>query len=80
MRPGQAERRAQVYVRRHESIFAVLDVAAVTGKRFQRRLVYAEFGRLLDLIERTPTDLDVHVVLDNHPKGGVRRLAVTPES
>lgn len=65
MRPGQAERR-----KRHgtTSLFAALDVKAgtVVGKCMSRHRA-TEFRKFLDEVERNvPTDLDVHVIMDNY--------------
>jgi len=69
MRPGQAERRAHDYTRHGvTSLFAALDVATgrVIGKCYPRHRS-AEFRRFLDRIEAAvPTDLEVHVVMDNY--------------
>ncbi len=68
MRPGQIERRTHDY-KRHgtTSLFAALDVK--TGKvlgQLHRRHRSVEFRRFLDAIEdNVPTDLDVHVIMDN---------------
>ena len=68
LRPGQAERRTHDYVRHGTtSLFAALDVKAgtVIGRCFPRHRA-AEFRRFLDDIEAAvPSDLDVHLVLDN---------------
>ncbi|MGH8164350.1 MAG: IS630 family transposase [Rhodanobacteraceae bacterium] len=68
MRPGQAERRTHDY-KRHgtTSLFAALDVKAGTiiGKCMPRHRAN-EFRRFLDTVEKNvPTDLDIHVVMDN---------------
>jgi transposase len=68
MRRGQAERRTHDY-KRHgtTSLFAALDVKAGTiiGRCMPRHRA-SEFRRFLDEVERTvPTDLDIHVVMDN---------------
>jgi len=69
MRPGQAERRTYDY-KRHgtTSLFAALDVA--TGKiigELHRRHRSTEFRKFLDRIAaEVPTDLEVHLVLDNY--------------
>ena len=73
MRPGQVERRTHDYVRNGiTDLFAALNLA--TGQvihqlRPQHRAV--EFRKFLEAIdESVPTDLDVHVILDNsstHP-------------
>jgi transposase len=69
MRPGQVARHTHDY-RRHgtTSLFAALDIA--TGKvigQLHRRHRSLEFRRFLDRIEgEVPTDLDVHLVLDNY--------------
>ncbi len=69
MRPGQVARRTHDY-KRHgtTSLFAALDIATgrVIGKCFPRHRA-AEFRRFLDEIEaNVPTDLDVHLVMDNY--------------
>src|SRR3974390_203245 len=69
MRPGQAERRTHDY-KRHgtTSLFAALDVKAgtVVGKCMSRHRA-TEFRRFLDDVERNvPTDLDIHVIMDNY--------------
>jgi len=68
MRPGQAERRTHDY-KRHgtTSLFAALDVKAGTiiGTCMPRHRAQ-EFRRFLDTVEKhVPTDLDIHVVMDN---------------
>ncbi len=69
MRPGQVERRTYDY-KRHgtTSLFAALDVA--TGKvigELHRRHRSTEFRTFLDRIDaEVPTDLEVHLVLDNY--------------
>ena len=79
MTVGYPERRTHDY-RRHgtTSLFAALDVA--TGKvigECHRRHRSQEFERFLNTIEATvPTDLDVHLVLDNygtHKTARIRR-------
>ena len=69
MRPGQAERRTHDYTRHGTtSLFAALDVKAGTiiGKCMRRHRAQ-EFRKFLDQIERNvPTDLDIHVVMDNY--------------
>jgi transposase len=66
---GSAERRTHDY-RRHgtTSLFAALDVA--TGKvigECHRRHRSQEFVQFLETIEaRVPTDLDVHLIVDNY--------------
>jgi transposase len=76
MRPGQIERRTHDY-RRHgtTSLFAALDVR--TGKvlgQLHRRHRSIEFRRFLDAIEHNvPTDLDVHVIMDNY---GTHKTAI----
>ena len=69
MRPGQAERRTYDY-KRHgtTSLFAALDVASgkVIGE-LHRRHRSTEFRQFLDRIDaEVPTDLEVHLVLDNY--------------
>ena len=69
MRPGQAERRTHDYARHGTtSLFAALDVA--TGKvigELHRRHRSTEFRTFLDRIDaEVPTDLEVHLVLDNY--------------
>lgn len=69
MLPGQLERRTHDY-KRHgtTSLFAALDLK--TGRvigQLHRRHRSLEFRRFLDTIEASvPTDLDVHIVLDNY--------------
>lgn len=68
LRPGQVERRTHDYVRHGTtSLFAALDVKAgtVLGRCYPRHRA-SEFRSFLDTIEATvPTDLDVHLVIDN---------------
>ena len=69
MRPGQVERRSHDY-KRHgtTALFAALDIATgrVIGKCFARHRA-VEFRRFLDEVEaNVPTDLDVHLVMDNY--------------
>lgn len=68
MRPGQAERQTHDYERHGTtSLFAALDVKAgtVIGRCMPRHRA-AEFRKFLDAVEAAvPTDLDIHVVLDN---------------
>ncbi len=69
MQPGQLERGTHDY-KRHgtTSLFAALDLktSRVIGQ-FHRRHRSVEFRRFLDVIEaQVPTDLDVHLVLDNY--------------
>jgi hypothetical protein len=69
MQPGQAERRTHDY-KRHgtTSLFAALDVKAgtIVGKCMARHRA-TEFRKFLDEVERNvPTDLDIHVVMDNY--------------
>lgn len=69
MRPGQAERRTHDY-KRHgtTSLFAALDIQAgrVLGQ-LHRRHRSIEFRKFLDQIDASvPSDLDVHVVMDNY--------------
>ena len=78
LRPGPAERRTHDYVRHGTtSLFAALDVHAgkVIGKCFPRHRA-AEFRKFLDEIDaHVPSDLDVHLVLDNsatHKTGLIR--------
>jgi transposase len=69
MRPGQVERRTHDYTRHGTtSLFAALDVKAgtVIGKCMRRHRAQ-EFRKFLDEVERNvPTDLDIHVVMDNY--------------
>jgi transposase len=69
MRPGQPARRSHDY-KRHgtTSLFAALDIATghVIGKCYPRHRA-TEFRKFLDEIEaNVPTDLDVHLVMDNY--------------
>ena len=69
MQPGQAERGTHDYHRHGTTtLFAALDVKTgqVLGEmRARHRAV--EFRKFLDLIDRNvPSDLDVHLVLDNY--------------
>jgi transposase len=79
MRPGQVERRTHDYARHGTtSLFAALDVktGTVIGE-LHRRHRSLEFRKFLDTIdEAVPSDLDVHLVLDNygtHKTASVRR-------
>jgi transposase len=79
MRPGQIERRTHDYARHGTtSLFAALDVktGTVIGE-LHRRHRSVEFRKFLDTIEAAvPSDLDVHLVLDNygtHKTAPVRR-------
>jgi transposase len=69
MRPGQAARRSHDYTRHGTtSLFAALDIATghVIGKCYPRHRA-SEFRKFLDEIEaNVPTDLDVHLVMDNY--------------
>jgi transposase len=69
MRPGQVERRTHDYVRHGTtSLFAALDTKTgrVIGRRFRRHRA-VEFRKFLDAIDTAvPSDLDVHLVLDNY--------------
>ena len=69
MRPGQIARRTHDY-KRHgtTSLFAALDIVTghVIGKCYPRHRA-TEFRKFLDEIEaNVPTDLDVHLVMDNY--------------
>jgi transposase len=68
MRPGQLERYTHDYVRHGtRDLFAALDVRAgtVIGETHRRHRA-VEFRKFLDTIDaRVPTELDVHLVLDN---------------
>lgn len=69
MRPGQVERRTHDYSRHGTtSLFAALDVK--TGQVMgacHRRHRSVEFRKFLDQIDAAvPTDLDVHLILDNY--------------
>ncbi len=79
MRPGQCERHTHDYARHGvTSLFAALDVATgqVVG-RIHRRHRAQEFKTFLDAIDAAvPTDLEVHVVMDNastHKTPAIRR-------
>ena len=69
MRPGQVERRTHDYKRNGTtSLFAALDIKAGTiiGKCMARHRAQ-EFRKFLDEVERNvPSNLDVHVVMDNY--------------
>ncbi|MEK6263138.1 MAG: IS630 family transposase [Planctomycetota bacterium] len=69
MRPGQAERRTHDYARYGTtSLFAALDLVSgnVIGE-CHRRHRSIEFRHFLDTIDAAvPTDLEVHLVLDNY--------------
>jgi transposase len=69
LRPGQVERRTHDYKRHGTlSLFAALDTATgkVIGKCYARHRG-SEFLSFLREIERNvPTDLDVHLVMDNY--------------
>lgn len=69
MRPGQPARRSHDYTRHGTTaLFAALDIATgrVIGKCYGRHRA-AEFRKFLDEIEAAvPTDLDVHLVMDNY--------------
>ncbi len=68
LRPGQIERRTHDYGHHGTTtLFAALDVKAgtIVGKCMPRHRAQ-EFRKFLDEIERNvPTDLDMHVVMDN---------------
>lgn len=79
MRPGQVERRSHDYTRHGTlSLFAALDAATgkVMGRCFARHRG-SEFLKFLREIEtNVPTDLDVHLVMDNyatHKTPAIRR-------
>jgi transposase len=68
MRPGQVERRTHDYVRNGVTdLFAALNVATgeviATTRRRHRAEEFKKF--LIEIDKAVPTDLDVHVVLDN---------------
>ena len=69
MRPGQIERRTHDYQRHGTtSLFAALDILTgrVIGRCYQRHRAL-EFRRFLATVEHAvPTDLDIHLVLDNY--------------
>jgi transposase len=79
MRPGQIERRSHDYVRHGTtSLFAALDMK--TGKvigECHRRHRGQEFRQFLQTVEaHVPTDLEVHLILDNygtHKTPAIRR-------
>jgi transposase len=69
MRVGQLERRTHDYTRHGvTSLFAALDIATgnVLGKCYRRHrsVEFLDFLRKIDTA--VPTDLDVHLVLDNY--------------
>jgi len=69
MHPGLPERRTHDYIRHGiASLFAALDIASgtVLGKCYLQHR-HQEFLRFLRLIDRqVPTELDVHLILDNY--------------
>ena len=69
MHPGQPERRSHDCVRHGTTtLFAALDTATgeVIGECHRRHRA-TEFRKFLDTIEKAvPTDLDVHVIMDNY--------------
>ena len=69
MQPGQAERRTHDYTRHGTtSLFAALDVQTgqVVGET-HRRHRSVEFRKFLDRLDaRVPSDLDVHLIMDNY--------------
>ena len=69
MRPGQPERRSHDYTRHGTTtLFAALDIATgeVIGRCFARHRA-REFLSFLRTVEaNVPTDLDVHLVMDNY--------------
>lgn len=69
LRPGQVERHTPEYQRNGTtSLFAALDTATgnVIGRCFRRHRT-VEFKRFLDhLDEQVPTELAVHIILDNY--------------
>lgn len=69
MRPGQIERRTHDYVRHGTtSLFAALDVESgkVIGECYPRHRSI-EFRKFLNRVDKAvPTDLDVHLILDNY--------------
>jgi transposase len=77
MRPGQAERRTHDYKRHGTlSLFAALDVQAgkVVGQCFRRHRAQ-EFRKFLDAVEaNVPTDLDVHLIIDNAGTHKTKRI------
>jgi transposase len=78
MRPGQAERCTHDYYRHGTtSLFAALDIA--TGKvigRCHQRHRHQEFLGFLNQIEReVPTELAIHLVLDNYATHKVPKVA-----
>ncbi len=68
MRPGQVERRSHDYKRHGTlSLFAALDTATgqIIGRCFARHRA-REFRAFLNTVQaRVPTDLDVHIIMDN---------------
>jgi transposase len=85
MRPGQVERRTHDYTRYGTtSLFAALNVktGTVIGECYPQHRA-REFRKFLDVIDAAvPTDLDVHLILDNyatHKTAMIRRwLAKRP--
>lgn len=69
MRPGQPERRSHDYTRHGTTtLFAALDVAtgSVIGRCFARHRAREFLKFLRDIEANVPTDLDVHLVMDNY--------------
>lgn len=77
MRPGQAGRRTHDYkLHGTLSLFAALGVQAgkVVGQCFRRHRAQ-EFRKFLDAVEaNVPTDLDVHLVIDNAGTHKTKRI------
>ena len=81
LRPGQIERRTHDYERHGTTtLFAALDVKAgtIVGKCMPRHRAQ-EFRKFLDEIERNvPTDLDMHVVMDNASSHKTKLIRSSP--
>src|SRR4051794_4102706 len=69
MMPGMPERRTHSYVRHGTtSLFAALDIASgfVIGKCYKRHRSAAFLDFLKEIDARIPSDLDVHIIMDNY--------------
>ena len=68
MAPGVAERRTHTYLRNGTTLFAALNVTtgAVVGKYYKRHRATEFLDFLKELDRNLPTDLDIHIVMDNY--------------